>query len=140
MPPACQTLTWSLTAQPWLSRHAADVSFSAIIEPNTALAEQRLKENQEGPHGQKWANCQLFKSHRDMLKAQAWSHACQRRKLDQFPRDSFSPCVPGVCAWLAALAESWTWCDTLSQHSASLDPAWKSPSSPANLFVVVCHY
>ena len=48
----------------------ADLTFSAIIEPNTALAEQRLKENREGPHGHKWANCQLFKSHRDMLKAQ----------------------------------------------------------------------
>ena len=61
------------------------MSFSAIIEPNTALAEQRLKENQGGPHGQKWANCQLFKSHRDMLKAQAWSLACQRRELVQPP-------------------------------------------------------
>ena len=59
----------------------ADVSFSCIIDPNTALSEQRLKEYGQGPHAHKWANCKLFKNHREMLQSQVRGEAVCLRML-----------------------------------------------------------
>ena len=49
---------------------SVDVKFSCIIDPNTSLAEQRLKEYGQGPNAHKWADCKLFKNHREMLQSQ----------------------------------------------------------------------
>ena len=47
---------------------AADVEFSAVVDPNLKLAEARIEALKKGAeHGNKWANAKAFKSYTEML-------------------------------------------------------------------------
>lgn len=51
-----------------LSRYAAaDVEFSAIVDPNTELAHQRIADLQKGKFADKWSNTKVFSHYRDLL-------------------------------------------------------------------------
>ena len=49
---------------------ATDVEFSAIIDPNTKLAHQRIADLQKGKYGEKWRNTKVYKDYREVLNPQ----------------------------------------------------------------------
>eukprot|EP00891_Asterochloris_glomerata_P005142 jgi/Astpho2/5142/Aster-06353 len=60
-----------LAARPW--NHAdriqklEGVEFSAIVDPNTELAEKRLRERLDGKFAAKWRNCKVLSNNKDLL-------------------------------------------------------------------------
>ena len=55
-------LAWILS----LSLHA-DVEFSAIVDPNTKLAHQRIADLQKGKFAEKWRQTKVFPHYRELL-------------------------------------------------------------------------
>ena len=47
----------------------ADVVFTSIVDPNTALAHQRIDELQKGKYADKWRDTKVFKDYRDLLNS-----------------------------------------------------------------------
>ena len=47
----------------------ADVVFTSIVDPNTALAHQRIDELQKGKFADKWRETKVFKDYRDLLNS-----------------------------------------------------------------------
>lgn len=48
---------------------AADVEFSAIVDPNTELAHQRVADLQKGKFADKWSKTKVFPDYRDLLNS-----------------------------------------------------------------------
>lgn len=47
----------------------ADVEFSAIVDPNTELAHQRVADLQKGKYAEKWSKTKVFPHYRDLLNS-----------------------------------------------------------------------
>ena len=47
----------------------ADVEFSAIVDPNTELAHQRIADLQKGKYAEKWSKTKVFPQYRELLNA-----------------------------------------------------------------------
>ncbi|KAL0025024.1 hypothetical protein WJX77_012337 [Trebouxia sp. C0004] len=45
-----------------------DVTFSAIVDPNNKLAQERIDTLQKGEHGNKWKDTKVFTTYREMLE------------------------------------------------------------------------
>ena len=52
----------------------ADVVFTSIVDPNTALAHQRIDELQKGKFADKWRGTKVFKDYRDLLNSPVICH------------------------------------------------------------------
>lgn len=48
---------------------AADVEFSAIVDPNTELAHQRIADLQKGKYAEKWSKTKVFPHYRELLNS-----------------------------------------------------------------------
>ncbi|KAK9814110.1 hypothetical protein WJX72_000797 [[Myrmecia] bisecta] len=44
-----------------------DVVFTAVVDPNTSLAQQRVEDHSKGEFGSKWSKCKVYKDYHDML-------------------------------------------------------------------------
>lgn len=63
-----QTLAGVFISEPLYLR-CADIEFSAIIDPNTKLAQQRVADLSKGQFGAKWQGAKVFADYRDLLNS-----------------------------------------------------------------------
>ena len=47
----------------------ADVEFSAVVDPNTELAHQRIADLQKGKFAEKWSKTKVFPHYRELLNS-----------------------------------------------------------------------